>query len=46
MWGRTRASLFADTEFDIDIVNCHPNILRMICDELGVDALFDLLFIA
>jgi len=28
MWRRIRSSLFSQTELDIDIVNCHPNIAR------------------
>jgi hypothetical protein len=31
MWNAVRSALFQDTEFDIDIVNCHSNILLDIC---------------
>lgn len=33
MWNAVRASLFAETEYDIDIVNCHNNILLNIVQE-------------
>jgi hypothetical protein len=31
MWNAVRSALFKDTEYDIDIVNCHSNILLDIC---------------
>ena len=31
MWNRIRSALFKDTEYDLDIVNCHSNILLDIC---------------
>ncbi len=31
MWNAVRSALFQDTECDIDIVNCHSNILLDIC---------------
>ena len=31
MWNAIRSALFKDTEYDIDIVNCHSNILLDIC---------------
>jgi len=31
MWNAVRSTLFADTEYDIDIVGCHQNILLGIC---------------
>ena len=31
MWNAIRSALFQDTEYDIDIVNCHGNILLDIC---------------
>lgn len=31
MWNAIRSALFQDTEYDIDIVNCHCNILLDIC---------------
>lgn len=30
-WRHVRSALFADTETDIDLVNCHPTILADIC---------------
>jgi len=30
-WRNVRSALFADTETDIDIVNCHPTIISNIC---------------
>ena len=31
MWNAIRSALFQDTEYDVDIVNCHANILLDIC---------------
>jgi len=31
MWNAIRSALFQDTEYDVDIVNCHSNILLDIC---------------
>jgi len=31
MWNAVRSALFQDTEYDIDIVNCHSNILLDLC---------------
>jgi hypothetical protein len=31
MWNAVRSALFKDTEYDIDIVNCHSNILLDLC---------------
>ena len=31
MWNAIRSALFQDTEYDIDIVNCHANLLLDIC---------------
>lgn len=31
MWNAVRSALFKDTEYDVDIVNCHSNILLDIC---------------
>ena len=31
MWSSIRSALFQETEYDIDIVNCHSNILLSIC---------------
>lgn len=31
MWNAIRTALFKDTEYDVDIVNCHANILLDIC---------------
>lgn len=31
MWNAVRSALFKDTEYDVDIVNCHSNILFDIC---------------
>ena len=31
-WNAVRSTLFSDTEYDIDIVGCHQNILLGICD--------------
>ena len=31
MWSGIRSALFAETEYDVDIVNCHSNILLDIC---------------
>ncbi len=31
MWNAIRSALFKDTEYDVDIVNCHGNILLDIC---------------
>lgn len=37
-WTRVRATLFAASEYDFDIVNCHPVLLRqMAAEELGRD---------
>lgn len=33
MWNAIRSSMFANTEYDIDIVNCHCNLLLSICDD-------------
>ena len=33
MWNAVRATLFAETEYDVDIVNCHNNILLNIVEE-------------
>ncbi len=31
MWNAIRSALFKDTEYDVDIVNCHCNVLLDIC---------------
>ena len=31
MWNAIRSALFQDTEYDVDVVNCHCNILLDIC---------------
>ncbi len=31
MWNAIRSSLFQDTEYDVDIVNCHSNLLLDLC---------------
>tara|TARA_R110000782_G_scaffold261670_1_gene353441 strand:- start:358 stop:2604 length:2247 start_codon:yes stop_codon:yes gene_type:complete len=31
MWNAIRSALFKDTEYDLDIVNCHSNLLLDIC---------------
>ena len=31
MWNAVRSALFQDTEYDIDIINCHANLLLDIC---------------
>ena len=31
MWNAVRSALFKDTEYDVDIINCHANILLDIC---------------
>lgn len=35
-WRHIRTVLFADTETDIDIVNCHPTLLQELCRAHGV----------
>lgn len=35
-WRHVRSALFAETETDIDIVNCHPTLLKYICDKHGI----------
>ena len=36
-WSAIRATLFADTEYDVDIVGCHQNILLSICERIKYD---------
>ena len=32
MWNKIRSTLFKNTDYDIDIVNCHPNIIKHIME--------------
>ena len=35
-WRHVRSALFKDEETDIDIVNCHPTLLKHICDKNAI----------
>ena len=40
MWNKVRSTLFGETEYDIDIVNCHPEILLGLFKKYDVDCEF------
>lgn len=40
MWNKIRSTLFGETEYDIDIVNCHPEILLGLFKKYDVDCEF------
>jgi len=34
MWNRARASLFSNSEVDVDVVSCHPNLVLAYCEKI------------
>ena len=40
MWNKIRSTLFGETEYDIDIVNCHPEILLGLFKKYDTDCEF------
>ena len=40
MWNKIRSTLFGETEYDIDIVNCHPEILLGLFKKYDVECEF------
>lgn len=40
MWNKIRSTLFGETEYDIDIVNCHPEILLGLFKKYNIDCEF------
>ena len=40
MWNKIRSTLFGDSDYDIDIVNCHPEILLGLFKKYDIDCEF------